>query len=55
MSRAIAPCLDAMPFPRLRPRSGKIGVHLTEGYMMEPEGFVSALAFHCPDARTAEG
>jgi 5-methyltetrahydrofolate--homocysteine methyltransferase len=29
----------------------QIGVHLTEGYMMEPEGSVSALVFHHPDAK----
>jgi len=28
-----------------------IGVHLTEGYMMDPEGSVSALVFHHPQAR----
>ena len=28
-----------------------IGVHLTEGYMMDPEGSVSALVFHHPDAK----
>ncbi len=28
---------------------GDIGVHLTEGMMMEPEASVSALAFHHPD------
>lgn len=28
-----------------------IGVHLTEGYMMDPEGSVSALVFHHPEAR----
>jgi len=28
-----------------------IGVHLTEGYMMEPEGSVTALVFHHPDAK----
>ncbi len=28
-----------------------IGVHLTEGFMMEPEGSVSALVFHHPEAR----
>jgi 5-methyltetrahydrofolate--homocysteine methyltransferase len=28
-----------------------IGVELTEGYMMDPEGSVSALVFHHPDAR----
>jgi cobalamin-dependent methionine synthase I len=27
----------------------EIGVHLTEGFMMEPEASVSALAFHHPD------
>ena len=29
----------------------QIGVHLTEGYMMDPEGSVSALVFHHPDAK----
>jgi len=29
----------------------QIGVQLTEGYMMEPEGSVSALVFHHPQAR----
>jgi 5-methyltetrahydrofolate--homocysteine methyltransferase len=29
----------------------QIGVRLTEGYMMEPEGSVSALVFHHPDAK----
>ena len=28
-----------------------IGVELTEGHMMDPEGSVSALVFHHPDAR----
>jgi len=28
-----------------------IGVQLTEGYMMDPEGSVSALVFHHPDAK----
>jgi 5-methyltetrahydrofolate--homocysteine methyltransferase len=28
-----------------------IGVHLTDGFMMEPEASVSALVFHHPDAR----
>ena len=28
-----------------------IGVELTEGYMMDPEGSVSALVFHHPDAK----
>jgi len=30
---------------------GAIGVHLTEGYMMDPEASVSALVFHHPEAR----
>jgi len=29
----------------------KLGVHLTEGYMMDPESSVSALVFHNPMAR----
>ena len=29
----------------------QIGVRLTEGYMMEPEGSVSALVFHHPEAK----
>ncbi len=29
----------------------KIGVHLTEGFMMDPEASVSALVFHHPEAR----
>lgn len=29
---------------------GQIGIELTEGFMMEPEASVSALAFHHPDA-----
>jgi 5-methyltetrahydrofolate--homocysteine methyltransferase len=28
-----------------------IGVHLTEGFMMEPEGSVTALVFHHPEAK----
>ena len=36
-------------FKALRPE--EIGVHLTEGDMMEPEASVSALVFHHPDAR----
>jgi 5-methyltetrahydrofolate--homocysteine methyltransferase len=31
----------------LRPE--EIGVHLTEGMMMDPEASVSALVFHHPD------
>jgi len=29
---------------------GRIGVQLTDGFMMDPEASVSALAFHHPDA-----
>jgi len=36
---------------RLLEVSNHIGVHLTEGYMMEPEGSVTALVFHHPAAR----
>jgi len=36
---------------RLLDVTGSIGVQLTEGYMMEPEGSVSALVFHHPDAK----
>ena len=36
---------------RLLDVAGTIGVHLTEGYMMEPEASVSALVFHHPEAR----
>lgn len=32
-------------------RPDKIGIGLTEGYMMEPEASVSALVFHHPDAK----
>ena len=36
---------------RLLDVSKHIGVHLTEGYMMQPEGSVTALVFHHPEAR----
>ncbi len=36
---------------RLLDVSKHIGVHLTEGYMMEPEGSVSALVLHHPGAK----
>jgi 5-methyltetrahydrofolate--homocysteine methyltransferase len=36
-------------FKLMRPE--RIGVSLTEGFMMEPEASVSALVFHHPDAR----
>ena len=35
-------------FRLLRPED--VGVHLTEGFMMEPEASVSALVFHHPEA-----
>jgi 5-methyltetrahydrofolate--homocysteine methyltransferase len=34
-------------FQLLKPE--EIGVHLTEGFMMEPEASVSAMVFHHPD------
>ena len=36
---------------RLLDVTPNIGVELTEGYMMDPEGSVSALVFHHPDAK----
>ena len=33
----------------LRPQ--ELGVHLTSGYMMDPEASVSAIVFHHPEAR----
>jgi 5-methyltetrahydrofolate--homocysteine methyltransferase len=36
---------------RLLEVQAHIGVQLTEGYMMEPEGSVTALVFHHPDAK----
>ena len=36
---------------RLLDVTGNIGVELTEGYMMDPEGSVSALVFHHPEAK----
>ncbi len=36
---------------RLLDVTNNIGVELTEGYMMDPEGSVSALVFHHPEAR----
>jgi 5-methyltetrahydrofolate--homocysteine methyltransferase len=36
---------------RLLDVAQQIGVHLTDGYMMEPEGSVSALVFHHPEAK----
>ena len=36
---------------RLLDVTANIGVELTEGYMMDPEGSVSALVYHHPDAK----
>jgi 5-methyltetrahydrofolate--homocysteine methyltransferase len=36
---------------RLLEVTQNLGVELTEGYMMDPEGSVSALVFHHPDAK----
>ena len=36
---------------RLLDVSAQISVHLTDGYMMDPEGSVTALVFHHPEAR----
>ena len=36
---------------RLLDITANIGVELTEGFMMDPEGSVSALVFHHPDAK----
>ena len=41
---------DQVTFFRLLP-GGKIGVELTEGFMMDPEASVSALVVHHPQAR----
>ncbi len=42
---------DQVQLFRLLDVESQIGVHLTEGFMMEPEGSVSALVFHHPEAR----
>jgi 5-methyltetrahydrofolate--homocysteine methyltransferase len=42
---------DQVALFRLLDVAQQIGVHLTEGFMMEPEGSVSALVFHHPEAR----
>jgi 5-methyltetrahydrofolate--homocysteine methyltransferase len=36
-------------FRLLQPQD--IDIHLTEGFMMDPEASVSAVVFHHPDAR----
>jgi 5-methyltetrahydrofolate--homocysteine methyltransferase len=38
-------------FRLLELESSNLGVHLTEGYMMDPESSVSALVFHNPQAK----
>ena len=42
---------DQEPLFRLLDVTANIGVELTEGYMMDPEGSVSAVVFHHPDAK----
>ena len=42
---------DQVQLFRLLDVENTIGVQLTEGFMMEPEGSVSALVFHHPEAR----
>jgi 5-methyltetrahydrofolate--homocysteine methyltransferase len=42
---------DQVQLFRLLQVEQNIGVRLTEGYMMEPEGSVSALVFHHPEAK----
>ena len=42
---------DQVQLFRLLEVEKSIGVQLTEGFMMEPEGSVSALVFHHPDAK----
>jgi 5-methyltetrahydrofolate--homocysteine methyltransferase len=41
--------MQAALFRLVRPE--EIGIHLTEGFMMEPEASVSAIVFHHPQAR----
>lgn len=36
---------------RLLDLENNIGIHLTEGFMMEPEGSVTAVVFHHPEAK----
>ena len=42
---------DQVQLFRLLEVTKHIGVELTEGYMMDPEGSVTALVFHHPDAK----
>jgi 5-methyltetrahydrofolate--homocysteine methyltransferase len=42
---------DQAPLFQLLEVERQIGVHLTDGFMMEPEGSVTALVFHHPDAK----
>jgi 5-methyltetrahydrofolate--homocysteine methyltransferase len=42
---------DQVQLFRLLDPESNIGIHLTEGYMMEPEGSVTAMVFHHPEAK----
>ncbi len=42
---------DQVQLFRLLDLENNIGIHLTEGFMMEPEGSVTAIVFHHPEAR----
>jgi 5-methyltetrahydrofolate--homocysteine methyltransferase len=42
---------QAQLFRLLEVESNDLGVHLTEGYMMDPESSVSAMVFHNPNAK----
>jgi 5-methyltetrahydrofolate--homocysteine methyltransferase len=42
---------QAQLFRLLEVESNLLGVHLTEGYMMDPESSVSAMVFHNPNAK----
>ncbi len=42
---------DQVHLFRLLDLENNIGIHLTEGFMMEPEGSVTAIVFHHPEAK----
>ena len=42
---------DQKPLFQMLRVTANIGVELTDGFMMDPEGSVSALVFHHPDAK----
>jgi 5-methyltetrahydrofolate--homocysteine methyltransferase len=42
---------QAQLFRLLEVEENDLGVHLTEGFMMDPESSVSAIAFHNPNAK----